>query len=356
MASASGGNILVRYSDAPYSTWSTPVVVASGVTSYDLCAITAMAPGKTGVFWSNQNTRRFGFITHNDADDATVWQASEVPAEQSALVQGNGMADDYMNIISGSDGTLYCAVKTGYDKNGLPNISLLVRRPNGAWDNLYPVTSSKEGNRPIVVLNEALGKIRVIYSVHLDNFDGTRSSDILYRESSLSNIAFGPPMTLMSGKGLNRLEYTTSSHNTYNPGIVIMGTVENANPLKTVGVIVSDPAAPEFMARIATATKVPVATTPPTVNNDNHYKANALALPNPFNNGTTINFTLSQTGRYTVSLYDVMGRKIKVIRQGYSEAGIHNNVPIDGSGLSNGVYHVNIQTDQQVQTIMLLKW
>jgi hypothetical protein len=202
-------------------------------------------------------------------------------------------------------------------------------------------------------LNEALGKIRVIYSVHLDNFDGTRSSDILYRESSLSNIAFGPPMTLMSGKGLNRLEYTTSSHNTYNPGIVIMGTVENANPLKTVGVIVSDPAAPEFMARAAT--KAPV-TTPSTVNNDNHYKANALALPNPFNNGTTINFTLSQTGRYTVSLYDVMGRKIKVIRQGYSEAGIRNNVPIDGSQLSNGVYHVNIQTDQQVQTIMLLKW
>jgi hypothetical protein len=206
-----------------------------------------MTPGKIGVFWSNQNVKRFGFRTHNDGDEPTVWSTSEVPAAQSALVQGNGMADDYMNILPGSDGTLYCAVKTGYDKNGLPHISLLVRRPDGTWDNLYPVTSSKEGNRPIVVLNEATGKIRVIYSVHIDNFDGSRSSDILYRESSLSPIAFGPPMTLMSGRNINRYEYTTSTHQTYDPEIMIMSTVEDANPAITVGVIASDPVIPEMI-------------------------------------------------------------------------------------------------------------
>lgn len=353
IASNSGGNILVRHSDPPYSTWSTPVIIASGVTSSDICAIAAMAPGKIGVFWSNQNIKRFGFRVHNDGDDPTVWEDSEVPAAQSALVQGNGMADDYMNIIAGSDGTLYCAVKTGYDKNGLPHISLLIRRPDGAWDNLYPVTSSKEGNRPIVVLNESLGKIRVIYSEHLDNFDNTRSSDILYRESSLSSITFGPPKTLMSGKGLDRLGYTTSTHNTYNPEVLIMGSVENASPLVTVGVIASDPFAPEFMTRGATG---PVTTPASPGDNENNYNTKAIALPNPFNNSTTVDFTLSRAGRYTIALYDVMGRKIKVIRQGYSEAGIRNYVPVDGSRLANGIYHVNIQTDQQMQTIKLLKW
>lgn len=357
MASNSNGNILVRHSDPPYSTWSAPVVIASGITGTDMCAITAMAPGKIGVFWSNQNVKRFGFRTHNDGDEPTVWSVSEVPAAQSALVQGNGMADDYMNIMPASDGTLYCAVKTGYDKNGLPNISLLVRRPNGAWDDLYPVTSSKEGNRPIVVLNEALGKIRVMYSVHLDNFDNTRSSDILYRESSLSSIAFGAPMTLMSGKGTSRLEYTTSTHQTYDPEIYIMATVEDASPLNTIGVIAADPAS-ETITRAAPPTKAPVLRMElqgDTNANTNNLKAAVLARPNPFNISTTLDFSLTQSGRYTITMYDLTGRMVKVIKQGFSEAGIRNNVRIDGAGLPNGLYQVNIQTDKQVRTLKLLK-
>jgi hypothetical protein len=364
MASNSNGNILVRHSDPPYSTWSAPVVIASGITSNDMCAITAMAPGKIGVFWSNQNVKRFGFRTHNDGDEPTEWSVSEVPAAQSALVQGNGMADDYMNIIPGSDGTLYCAVKTGYDKNGLPNISLLVRRPNGAWDDLYPVTSSKEGNRPVVVLNEAFGKIRVIYSVHLDNFDNTRSSDLLYRESSLSSIAFGTPMTLMSGRGVNRYEYATSTHQAYNPDIFIMATVEDASPLNTVGVIAADPAS-ETITRAAPPSKAPVLNMEKSgrlelsgeaIATTNNLKAMVLARPNPFTNSTTVDFSLTQTGRYTVTLYDLTGRMVRVIKQGFAEAGIRNFVRIDGAQLPNGLYQVNIQTDKQVRTLKLLKY
>ncbi|OQP51691.1 T9SS type A sorting domain-containing protein [Niastella populi] len=357
LASNNSGNIVVRHSDPPYSTWSSPVVIASGITSSDICAITALPSGKIGVFWSNQNVKRFGFRTHNDGDGPTLWSDPEVPASQSALVQGNGMADDYINILAGSDGSLYCAVKTGYDKDGLPTISLLVRRPNGTWDNLYPVTSSKEGNRPIVVLNEALGKIRVFYSEHLNNFDGTRSSDILYRESSLSSIAFGPPITLMSGKGLNRYEYTTSTHQVYNPDIVIMASDENASPLQTVCVLASDPVTPETMARVATAEKAPVLTMQAEGEaKTNNLRSAALARPNPFTNSTTIEFSLSQAGRYTIRLYDFTGRMVKVVKQGFSEAGIRNNVRIDGAQLPNGLYQVNIQTDEQVRTLKLLKY
>jgi hypothetical protein len=118
----------------------------------------------------------------------------------------------------------------------------LVRRPNNTWDNLYPVTSSKEGNRPIVVLNEAAGKVKVIYSTHNVNFDGTRNGDILYRESSTSAISFGPPVTLMSGGGTYSLQYTTSAHQTYNPAIVVWATNESVSPLKAVGVLAADAA------------------------------------------------------------------------------------------------------------------
>ena len=108
-------NVYVSWSDSPYSTWSSPITIATGVTTDDICAIIAM-PGKIGVLWSNQNTQRFGFRTHvNSETDPSIWTTDEVPASQSALDVGLGMADDHLNMKVGSDGTLYCAVKTSYD-------------------------------------------------------------------------------------------------------------------------------------------------------------------------------------------------------------------------------------------------
>ena len=69
-----------------------------------------------------------------------------------------GMSDDHLNVAVAADGTLYAAVKTGYDSSSQPKIAFLVRRPNGSWDDLYEVDSS--GTRPIVLLpalGEALG-------------------------------------------------------------------------------------------------------------------------------------------------------------------------------------------------------
>jgi hypothetical protein len=251
IASNSFGNMLVRWSDPPYSSWSSSITIASGATDIDICAITVL-PGKIGVLWSNQNSRRYGFKTHNDGTDPAIWSADEVPAAQSALNTGNGMADDYLNLVAASDGTLYCAVKTGYNKSGFPALALLVRRPNNTWDDLYPVTSSKEGNRPIVILNEAAGKVKVIYTNHLTNFNGTRSADILYRESSTYAISFGPPVTLISGNGHYNLQYTTGTHQTYAPAIVVLTTNESLSPMTAVGILATDVASPEILTRSST--------------------------------------------------------------------------------------------------------
>src|SRR5678815_2645139 len=89
------------------------------------------------------------------------------------------------------DGTLYCAVKTSYDQTGYPKIALLKRSPQGIWDNLYEV--SQHGTRPIVLLNETLSKLRIIYASV--EFGG----DILYQESSTSSVSFSPPITLIKG-------------------------------------------------------------------------------------------------------------------------------------------------------------
>ncbi len=183
----------VRYADlgSQYSNWSSAITVGSGIKSDDIGSIIAMPNGTIGVMWSNQNTDRFGFRVHVDGSNPNTWLNDEVPASQSAQNKGGGMADDHMHMTVASDGTLYVAVKTSYDSSGYPRMSLLVRRPSGVWDNLYQVDSV--GTRPIVMINEAAGKLIVAYT------QSDSGGDIYFKESPLQNISFGSRQTLING-------------------------------------------------------------------------------------------------------------------------------------------------------------
>lgn len=225
LASDASSTIQVRYSDYPYRTWSSSITLASGVTSDDICVITSMPNGSVAILWSNQNTERFGFRTHAAGASPTTWTADELPASQSALNVGAGMADDHMNVKVGSDGTLYAAVKTGYDTSGYPKIALLIRRPNGNWDNLYSVDTS--GTRAIVVLNEAVGRLRVIYSAQ------ESGANIVYRETSLSSISFGPRTTLLSGT----LNNATSTRDRVSDDLVVVAGNPNTKVLYGIRVV-----------------------------------------------------------------------------------------------------------------------
>ena len=87
------------------------------------------------------------------------------------------MADDHIHLAVASDGTLYAAVKTSYDSSGYPRMCLLVRRPSGVWDNLYQVDTI--GTRPIVMINEAAGKLIVAYT------QSDSGGNIYFKESPL---------------------------------------------------------------------------------------------------------------------------------------------------------------------------
>ncbi len=191
IASDVSTTIEVRYSDAPYLSFSSPITIGSGITTDDISSIITMPNGSVGVLWSNQNLERFQFRTHQDGSDATIWSATESAAEQSALNLGAGMADDHVHLAVATDGTLYAAIKTGYDTSGIPRIGLLVRRPSGTWDPLYNVDTS--GTRPIVVLDEAINRLMVMYTTT------EAGGNIVFRETPLNNISFSASRTLISG-------------------------------------------------------------------------------------------------------------------------------------------------------------
>ena len=59
--------------------------------------------------------------------------------------------------------------------------------------------------------------------------------------------------------------------------------------------------------------------------------------PNPFNPSTTINFTLAQSGQMTLKVYDLLGREVKTLVNGFITAGNHS-VQLNGNDLVSGVY------------------
>ena len=281
--------------------------------------------GKIGVLWSNQVTQRFGFRTHSDGTDPAHWLADEVPASQSALDQGKGMADDHLNMKIAADGTIYCAVKTGYDEVGFTKIGLLVRRPNGTWDKLYRV--SENGTAPIVLLNEARGKIKVVYTSE------TYGGDILYQESPLANISFSNVLTLISGVN----NYATSMHQNFSSEVVILASNEE----ETVGVLARDG----------------LATSPGGIGSPPGPVADPVlavtAFPNPFQSKATIRFTLPGDSPYTLTLFDRIGQVVDQ-QQGTASAGKQNTLEVAGEGLSNGLYFARLQLGKTTKVFRLL--
>ncbi|MBI3463620.1 MAG: hypothetical protein HY000_11265, partial [Planctomycetes bacterium] len=129
VASDAVTTIEVRHSAYPYTAWSEPITLASGVSIDDISVVTALPNHTIGVMWSNQITKRFGFRTHIDGDALDRWRA------------------------------------------------------------MYEV-ATKNGTRPIVVLNEVQGRLLVMYE----------AGEIVYRESAISPIAFGPKQPLVLGE------------------------------------------------------------------------------------------------------------------------------------------------------------
>ena len=78
--------------------------------------------------------------------------------------------------------------------------------------------------------------------------------------------------------------------------------------------------------------------------------------PNPFNPTTTISFALPQTTWLNLSIYDMSGRLVTSLVDGYRNAGIHD-ITLDASNLPSGIYLARLDAADytDVQKIILMK-
>lgn len=71
--------------------------------------------------------------------------------------------------------------------------------------------------------------------------------------------------------------------------------------------------------------------------------------PNPFNPATQIEFSLPSSGMVTLSVFDVLGKEVARLADGYFTAGAHT-VTFQASNLPSGTYIYQLRTHQAVAT------
>jgi hypothetical protein len=82
----------------------------------------------------------------------------------------------------------------------------------------------------------------------------------------------------------------------------------------------------------------------------------AQNFPNPFNVHTVIEFALPSSQDVRLTLYDLLGRRVRVLLDEYRDAGTHRIV-FDATGFASGIYFYRLRAGEIVETkrMLLLK-
>ena len=79
-----------------------------------------------------------------------------------------------------------------------------------------------------------------------------------------------------------------------------------------------------------------------------------IAYPNPATEHTTVNFSLSTPGKYSLDLYDIRGAKIMTLAAGLAAANKAIALEVNVAGYAKGVYLLKLLTVKGVSTQRLL--
>ena len=76
-------------------------------------------------------------------------------------------------------------------------------------------------------------------------------------------------------------------------------------------------------------------------------------FPNPFNPVTEIAYDLAKAGRVSLRVFDLLGREVAVLKDGFAEAGSHR-ITFDGGELSSGIYICRLQAGTRAESRKLV--
>ena len=80
------------------------------------------------------------------------------------------------------------------------------------------------------------------------------------------------------------------------------------------------------------------------------------AYPNPFNPSTNIDYSISEAGNIEIIVYDITGRQVDIIYNGYKSHGTHQAI-WNATMSPSGIYYIQVHGNDDIQTqkVILLK-
>ena len=75
--------------------------------------------------------------------------------------------------------------------------------------------------------------------------------------------------------------------------------------------------------------------------------------PNPFNPATTIRFSLPVSGNVTLTVYDINGKQVAILVNGYLATGVHE-VKFNAQRLASRIYIYELKAEKFISAKKLL--
>jgi len=86
---------------------------------------------------------------------------------------------------------------------------------------------------------------------------------------------------------------------------------------------------------------------------DNAYNLTLNVLPNPFQNNTTIHYSLPHNTHLNLTIYDITGRNVKTLINGHQSSGNYS-ITLNSQTLAKGIYFCSLKTDARQITKKLI--
>ena len=171
--------------DARWAEPFTPSLSGTVGNSDDVAGVVAFG-SQVGLAWSNQNDEGgesgFYFATHDNGAPDDEWRPD-------GIVKGSGWANDHLNLKADSEGRVYVALKTRWDRIDReldkPFSMLWVRGSNGGWESHVFGTVGDAHTRSLVLIDEQQRQLYMFASAPTCS-----GGKVYYKSTSLDDISF----------------------------------------------------------------------------------------------------------------------------------------------------------------------
>jgi len=167
----------------------------AGLDRDDVVVVTSFGDDRIGVMWSRSDYGDGGFFFAHRQDGEPLDSWSE--PEKAWAGEPAYVGDNHLSLKAASDGRVFAAVKTSYnrqvgDNESKPLIALLARDTAGTWRDPVTVSTVAAGEtRPLLVLDESEDLVNVFVTKPAAKTEPTKGGDILRRTAPLAGGSFG---------------------------------------------------------------------------------------------------------------------------------------------------------------------